>query len=79
MCCACFNLIVFCYILEWLITRTNSTLQHLINQDGIETRLIKIGVKSRKTEQDFRELDNRFEGKIHTLSFIKTEYKVDHK
>lgn len=41
----------------------------------LKPRLIKIKANNRKTELPFREHANEFEGKIHTLSFIKSEYK----
>lgn len=41
----------------------------------MKPRLIKIKAKKRKTELTFREQANEFEGKIHTISFIKIEYK----
>ena len=49
--------------------------QPLINQDQIKTEIDKDQSKEQKTELSFRERANKFEGKIHTLLFIKTEYK----
>lgn len=49
--------------------------QPLINQDQIETEIDKDQSKVQKTELSLRERANKFEGKIRTLLFIKTEYK----